>query len=140
MVPQADVAYGLVTEMGGTTAWRASLSEYAPRLLVKADDALPHSCWTGTQEMPLRTISMVATHTEEYPGLTKMNMGERLPAHTMVLLHSVREVAGEVRADYKGHRQFYWTGPLLSPSSQRLAGSRGPSRYYRARTRTRKWP
>ena len=48
---------------------------------------------------------------KEYPGLTKMNIRERLPAHTMVLFHSDREVAAEARADYKGHHQFYWTRP-----------------------------
>ena len=48
---------------------------------------------------------------KKYPGLTKMNIRERLPAHTMVLFHSDREVAAEARADYKGHHQFYWTRP-----------------------------
>ena len=54
---------------------------------------------------------MVATHANEYPRLTKMNMSEQLPAHTMVLLPSDREVVGEARADYMGHHRFYWTCP-----------------------------
>ena len=47
----------------------------------------------------------------EYPGLTKANWYERLPAGTMVLCHPSHEVEAESRADYRGHHQFHWAHP-----------------------------
>ena len=48
---------------------------------------------------------------KEYPGLTKSNMRARLPSGILVLAHSSCEIEAEVKANYKGHHQFYWTRP-----------------------------
>ena len=45
---------------------------------------------------------------EDYPGLTKSNIETVLPSFTV---HSNQEIEEEVKANYRGHHQFYWTRP-----------------------------
>ena len=49
--------------------------------------------------------------TKEYPGLTKANMRDRLPARIIVRMYFQADIEDKVRADYRGHHQFYWTRP-----------------------------
>ena len=48
---------------------------------------------------------------EYYPGITKSNERKKLPPGALVEFHSGDEIAKEVRANYIGHHQFYWTRP-----------------------------